>query len=244
MKETRALIERIIEVNSAIQHLHLSFEGKPGRIKPGLSLLVGVSDIAHPYLRESWWPVSIKDDFIVIERPAHERYEIGQVVNALGYIGKPYLFRRNLRNVLLVAHDTPPTPLLLTIPWLLGNKISVTLVLTGAARAYNTQHIDQRVEIIRGDADFTWPDQVMNAGWADQVFVTVGGADENAAFRMVYDHFETLRASVQPNYLFGVFRPMMPCGVGACGACWLALKRGAAMICTDGPAFDLTQMVR
>ncbi|TVR21485.1 MAG: hypothetical protein EA396_08005 [Anaerolineaceae bacterium] len=244
MKETRALIERIIEVNSAIQHLHLSFEGSPGRIKPGLSLLVGVADIAHPYLRESWWPVSIKDDFIVVERPAKERYEIGQVVNALGYIGKPYLFRRNLRNVLLVAHDTPPTPLLLTIPWLLGNKISVTLVLTGTARTYNTEHLDRRVEIIRGDEGFTWPDQVMNAGWADQVFVTTGGADENAAFRMVYDHFETLRASVQPNYLFGVFRPILPCGVGACGACWLASKRGAAMICTDGPAFDLTQMVR
>jgi hypothetical protein len=244
MKQTDALIERIVELNADFQRLHLSFEDSLGRIKPGQSLLVQPSPIMHPYLREQWWPVSIKGDFVIVERPTHEQYAIGQVLNVLGYVGEAYRFRRNLKNVLLIAYNTLPTPLLMTIPWLLGNQISVTLVLAGSAQTYNTRHIDERVEIILGDSDFTWPNQVMNAGWADQVFVVVNDADEATNFAIVYEKFEQIRASIPANYLFGVFRPPLPCGAGACSACWLALKTGDKLVCNDGPAFDLTQMIR
>lgn len=244
MKQTDAVIERIVEVNTDFQRLYLSFENPLPRLKPGQSLFVEANQTLHPYLREVWWPVNIKGDFIVVERPMSEHYTIGQVLDVMGYIGKPYLFRRNLKNVLLIAYNTAPTPLLITIPWLLGNQISVTLVLAGTARHYNTQHLDARVEIIYGEEDFTWTNQVMNAGWADQVFVVVDPADEGRNFRFVYDRFEEMRAVVQQNYLFGVFRPHLPCGAGACHACWLALKTGDSLVCTDGPAFDLSTLVR
>jgi hypothetical protein len=244
MKTTNALIERMYEVNTGYQQLEISLEDDIGRIKPGQTVLVQTTPNMHPYLLDHWWPVNIKRGFWIIERPINETYQIGQVLTVLGLVGQPYRFRRNLRNVLLVAYNTPPTALLMTIPWLLGNNISVTMVLTGTSRHYTTKHIDERVEIILGEDDFAWPNQVMNAGWADQVFVTVSEEDEREHFVEVYQRFEDIRATIAPNYLFGVFRPTLPCGSGACGACWAETRKGDKLVCVDGPAFDLTQIIK
>lgn len=243
MKQSKGVIERVYRVNADFQRLELALESDLGRIKPGHSLLVQSAEGVVPYLRQRWWPVDINGEHLVVERPINETYETTQVVDALGLVGEPYRFRRNLHNVLLVAHDTPPTPLLMTIPWLMSNNISVTMVLTGSARRYATGHLDERLEIIQGESDFTWADQVMTVGWADQVFVVVDDVDELAAFRQVVDRFEDLRATLPTNYLFGVFRPALPCGAGACNACMLRLRKGDVLACTDGPAFDLTQLV-
>jgi hypothetical protein len=40
--------------------------------------------------------------------------------------------------------------------------------------------------------------------------------------------FTELRAEVSKNYLFGVFRPVQPCGAGACQACLIPMKQGSA----------------
>ena len=121
------------------------------KLKPGQSLLARLSERWDPYLREQWWPVNLTDNRLVIERPAEMRYEPGQVVSVLGLVGQPFRFRRALRNVLLIAYDRSPTPLLMTIPWLLSNNVSVTLVLLSKARDYNTQHLPAEAEVIRGD---------------------------------------------------------------------------------------------
>lgn len=243
MKETEAIIERVRRINGDYQHLELAVDSAMGRIKPGQTLLARVSSGWEPYLRELWWPVGISQDKLIIERPGADRYEPGQIIQVMGLVGKPYLFRRTLRNVLLVAYDTPPTPLLMTIPWLLGNNVSVTLVLLGTAAKYNTQHLPPEVEVVQGDEEVNWPNQVMTVGWADQVFATVGREDELTRFSKVYARFKERRADLPKNYLFGVFQPMLPCGAGACYACVLRMRDGLSLVCTEGPAFDLTQVV-
>lgn len=253
MEQVEVIIERIKEINAEYQHIEITVDGTLARIKPGQSLLARVNtQMWHPYLREHWWPVDIRPgNKLIIERPARERYKPGQVINMLGLIGKPYRFRRTLRNVLLVAYDTPPTTLLLTIPWLLGNQVSVTIVLLGTARAYPTAHLPAEVEVILGENDVTeplrWNDQVMTVGWADQIFVSVAADHQFERFKMVLRRFEELRASLSKDYLFGVFNPPTPCGSGACQACALQLqggeRGGEKLSCIDGPAFDLTQVV-
>jgi hypothetical protein len=53
-----------------------------------------------------------------------------------------------------------------------------------------------------------------------------------------------LRAEIPSNYLFGVFRPALPCGVGACQACMVRLRGGALpLACADGPALDMTEVI-
>ena len=246
MREVEAIIQRVKKINDQYQHIEIAVDDAMARIKPGQSLLARARDDRwEPYLRDHWWPINIKSgNQLVIERPLSENYEPSQVVSVLGLVGKPYRFRRTLRNVLLIAVDTPPTPLMMTIPWLLGNKISVTLALLSSAQDYDTQHLPPEVEIVHGNAeDVSWPDQVMTIDWADQVFVTVGQHDERTRFQHVLNKFEELRAAIPQNYLFGVFNPLLPCGAGACQACMVSLRNDTLLSCTDGPAFDLSQVI-
>ncbi len=247
MRESQAIIERIRRVNEHYHHLDLAVDEWLCQIKPGQSLLARVTDSWDPYLREHWWPVAVGPNRLTIERPASTRYEPGQVVSVLGMIGEPYRYRKTLRNVLLLAYDAPPTPLLMSITWLLTNKISVTLVLLGSATEYKTEHLPPEVEIITGkngkEADYkaalTWPNAVLTAGWADQIFAVVAQDDEMMRFRRLWDLFSELKADIPKNYLFGIFQPVQPCGVGACQACYVQTQQGLSPICMDGPSLDL-----
>lgn len=243
MKETEAIIERIRLINQKVQHLELAVDPSLARVKPGQSILARPHATWNPYLPDQWWPVGLSGGRVVVERPSTERYDTGQVITMLGLVGNPFLFRRTLRNVMLLAYDTAPTPLLMTVPWLLGNKVSVTLVLVGAARQYNTQHLPEEVEVIQGDDPLNWANQVMTVGWADQVFAVVNRSDETANFLRLLERMRELRNDIPANYLFGVFQPEVACAAGACHACMLAMREGTKLACTEGPAFDLTQVL-
>jgi hypothetical protein len=241
MRQTQAVIERVKQVSATHQHLALTVDPSLGQIKPGQTLLA-LRPAPAP-MREVWWPVSAAKQSIVIERPLRERYEPGTTVDVIGAVGKPFRFRRTLRAALLLALDTSPTPLLFTISHLLSQKSSVTLVLLGAAADYSTEHLAPEVEIVRGDADLNFPNRVTTVGWADQVFAVVNPLDELAQFSRIWELFRSLRADVPSNYLFGIFRPPLPCGVGACSACMVKGRGGAYMLaCADGPAFDLGEV--
>lgn len=249
MKETEAIIERVRRVSETHQHLQVAVDPSLIAIKPGQSVLARVGDSWNPYLREHWHPVGVKRNMLVIERPNSIRYEPGTVVSLIGAVGQPFRFRRTLRNVLLVAYDTEPTPLMMTIPALLANNVSVTLLLLGTD--YSTQHLPPEVEVIQGEVSrdketpaerLDWANRVTTVGWADQVFVAVCPDDEMAGFREIWGLFSALRADIPTNYLFGVFQPLLPCGIGACSACMIKLRDGTAMMCIEGPAFDLTKV--
>ncbi len=251
MKESSAVIERIRQVNSQYQQLELAMvDDALVRLKPGQSLLARRIDrnpeIEHwdPYLREHWWPVGMTaNKTLLIERPMAFQYEPQQFVNLLGPIGEHYKFRKSLRNVLLVAYDTEPTPLTIMTPLLQKNGVSATLVLLGKARDYDTTHLPPTLEVIRGDDKLAWDGQVMTLGWADQVFIVTGQDDELYRFAEIMAMLREKRLDIPANYAFGVFQPIQPCGVGACSACMLRLKDGFAPVCTKGPAFDLTQVI-
>lgn len=251
MKDTQAYIERIRQLNADYQQLELSaVDASLHHLKPGQSLLARLTERDaeverwDPYLRQRWWPVGVTaQGMLLIERPAHLRYEPQQFVELLGPIGQPYRFRKSLRNVLLIAYDTPPTPLAIMIPLLLRNQISITLVLLGDATRYQTGHLPPEIEVVRGNRELEWPDMVMTLGWADQVFVAVNPDDELNRFAEVLRLIESRRTDIPQNYLFGVFQPTLACGTGACQACTLRLQAGAKLACTDGPAFDLKQVV-
>jgi hypothetical protein len=251
MKETSAYIERIRQISPGYQHLELaSVDESLRKMKPGQSLLVRLIDRNpeverwDPYLREHWWPIGITpNNTLLVERPVGIRYEPGQFLSLLGPVGDNYKFRKSLRNVLLIAYNTPPTPLTVMTPLLLKNGISVTIVLLGTSRDYETGHLAPEIEVIRGDAQMAWEGQVMTLGWADQVFVSVGQDDELLRFSEVMTMLREKRNGIPENYVFGIFQPVMPCGIGACSACMVKLKDTFTSVCTKGPAFDLTQVV-
>ena len=249
MKETQALIERVRRINDTHQQLQVTVDASLIGIKPGQSVLVRIGEDWTPYLREQWWPVSQQKNSLIFERPASDTYEPGTIVSLIGLVGEPFRFRRTLRNVLLIAYRAEPVPLLLTIPALLANRVSVTLLLLDVE--YDTHHLPPEVEVIHGEVGdqvkpsekLNWANRVTTIGWADQVFVTVSQQDELSYFREIWGLFSELRADIPANYLFGVFRPLLPCGVGACSSCMVKLKgNSTALMCSNGPAIDMTKV--
>lgn len=239
MKETQAIIERVRRVNETHQHLYLAIDPSLNGIRAGQSVLARIGEGWSPYLREQWYPVDAQKNTLVIERPGGLRYEPGDVVSLIGAVGQPFRFRKTLRNVLLIAYDTEPTPLLMTIPLLLPQRVSVTLLLLGDARAYTTQHLPPEVEVLQGDDELQWANRVTTIGWADQVFVVCGDDEQ---MTRIWHLFRELRADIPANYLWGVFHPTLPCGVGACAACMIRTHDGMHLVCAEGAALDLTKM--
>lgn len=241
MKETEAIIERLRAVNSTHQHLHLAVDESLITIKPGQFLLVRVGDRWDPYLRVVWYPVDFQDGKLVIERPLTEKYDLGQTVNIIGPAGSTFLFRKGIRNILLVAYDCAPTPMLMILPWLTRNNIAATLVLLGEATKYETQHLPPEIEVIIGDSELNWPDQVMSVGWADQIFVCVAQDDESYRFAQLLARIKERRNEVPKNYLFGIYQGFA-CGIGMCDVCAIRTEDGLKLACMKGPAFDLAMV--
>lgn len=239
MKETQAIIERVRRVNETHQQLYLAIDPSLNGIRAGQSVLARLGNGWTPYLREQWYPVDAQKNTLIVERPAGNRYEPGDVVSLIGVVGQPFKFRKTLRNVLLIAYDSEPSPLLMIIPSLLPQRVSVTLLLLGTARTYTTQHLPPEVEVLQGDDHLGWANRVTTVGWADQVFVTCG--DEDQVTR-IWQLFTELRADIPSNYLWAVFHPPLPCGVGACSACMVKTKDGMHLVCSDGAALDMTKL--
>ena len=249
MKETQAYIERIKRVSRDYQRLELAVDKSLSSMLPGQAVLARRIEKDyeiqhwHPYLRELWFPVeTLNSNSIVVERPAAIGYQPGQLLSLIGPVGNPFRFRRKLRNILLIAYDTPPTSLLMMLPALLSNDASVTVLLMGTARLYDTGHLPEEIEIVHADDDLSWQDMVMTLGWADQVFVVVGSSNELNNFADVMSLVRERRNDVPANYIFGVFQRQLPCAVGACYACMLRSNDGFKLQCIDGPAFDLTTL--
>lgn len=249
MRETQAIVERIKRVNRGYQRLELAVDRSLSSLLPGQALLVRrisrdyEAEIWHPYLRDLWFPVEIlASNMLVVEQPAREQFVPGQLLSILGPVGKPLRFRQKLRNLLLLAYETAPTPLLLMLQPLLEQGTSLTMVTLGAARDYDCAHLPEELEIIQASDDHRWHDMVMTLGWADQVFVLIGAGPELTQFAEVMRLIRGRRSDVPVNTIFGVFQRQLPCGVGACQACLLPMRGAAKLQCLDGPAFDLTQL--
>ena len=249
MKETQAYIERIMRVNRGHQRLALAVHHSLSSMLAGQAMLARRIDKDYdaehwdPYLRELWFPVEIQaSNIVIVERPARTHYLPGQLFSIIGPVGKPYRFRQKLRNILLIAYNTTPAALLLMVPPLLAKQVSITLVLMGSAKQYESNHLPEEVEVLQADDNLTWPDMVMTLGWADQVFVLVGQGDEAGYFSDIMQLMRERHSDIPANYVFGVVERDLPCGVGACHACVLNLRGAQKLQCTDGPAFDLTEL--
>ena len=249
MKETQAYVERVRRVNRNYQRLDLAVDEALTAVQPGQALLVRRIERDYeverwePYLRALWFPVEVQpSNILVVEQPMSQSCQPGQLLSIIGPVGAPLRFRQKLRNILLIAYNSTPEALLLMLSPLLKRGASVTLILMGAARSYDSSHLPEPVEVVRADDDLRWHDMVMTLGWADQVFATVSPGDEFRYFGAIMQLIRERRNDVPANFIFGVFQRQLPCGIGACHACMLNSRDGLKLQCLDGPAFDLTTL--
>jgi len=237
---TQATIERVRRISPALQRIEIGVEASLARLKPGHLLLARLSDDGwDPYLAEPWIPVVADGLTVTIERPANSHYAPGQIVTLLGPVGAPFPMRYNLRNLLLLAEDTPPTPLVLLAGLAIRSQIEVTLVLGGTAAEYPLDALPPEVEVLTGSVEEGWPNQVTTVGWADQVIAVADPRYRERVYAALLARIHELRAEVPRQYVLGLFDQPLPCGTGACQGCAVACREKDRLICVDGPAIDL-----
>ena len=212
------------------------------------------------YLRSPLFPAHLgATGFDILVAPAHPAATLlpGTRVNLIGPLGCGYELPQEAGHLLLVA-DAPHLPTLLPLTSLglsSGNsrQISVALLLsaTSARDLYPVRLLPPSLEvrITTGDGSVghagslldVLPDMV---GWADAICI----ATDPEVYPSLAD---VIRASRHlPSQLRGRRRfaqalvvPRIPCGVGACQACAVATRHGPRLACTDGPVFDLLELL-
>jgi hypothetical protein len=74
--------------------------------------------------------------------------------------------------------------------------------------------------------------------WADQICVALP-SDQLLALR---ESIRRVRFRWERGFAGALLEGPLVCGVGACGVCAVALRRGTRMLCADGPVFDLRDL--
>jgi len=206
-------------------------------LDPGRALLV---ESPRAYARRAVWPCRIDErGFEVLADPAQWAWlRSGDDVDVLGPVGRGFRVDAAARNLLLVASgarapDPDLGPLLALVDRALAEGRSVTVAFVAAAseETYPVSELPPAIEVIRA-VDASLFDRLTDAvAWADQVFACGSGE----FVERLADCIDAIRFPA-PRDFAQVLRPLpLPCGVGACGACWLGWRRA----CVDGPVFEL-----
>lgn len=244
MRETQALIERVRRVSDDVQHVDISVDSALAYLEPGQSLFVRPLEQTgwEPYLREQWIPVDIQPGRVVVEIPAGRDYAPGTVLSVLSPVGRAIPFRSNLLHLLLIADDMLPTPFIHAARKLTGGGVEVTLLLHGAARRYPLELLPPEVEVLHGDEDWSWPDQVETLNWADQILALAPTDSQTETYNKLFGTVAQLRSHDIPDgFICGMFHHPLACGTGACSVCMIPSSK-YLLTCTDGPAIDLKRV--
>lgn len=239
MYESQAIIERVRHISASIQQVDVAVDKRHAAVEAGQLFLARVTEALDPYLREPWTPVQRSDPYLVIERPANRHYVPGQVISLLGPVGKPIPLRDSIRTLLLIANEATPASLLLLARAALTRGTAVTLALVGSASYYPFEALPQELEIVRAEASKWWPNHQETLRWASQIVAVAPPPFDTAYYTQLLDQVRQVRMEVAANYVYGLFQPPMPCGIGACGACSVRCGSEETLTCLDGPALDL-----
>ncbi|MBN1679403.1 MAG: hypothetical protein JW966_03875 [Anaerolineae bacterium] len=248
MRETQAIIERVRQASADHQQLDLAVDPALAQLQPGQSLLARpvdapITGTAASYLREQWIPVDVQTARITVEVPAQPVYAPGTVISLLSPVGCPIPLRPQSRHLLLIAEDTAPTPLIFLARRRLADGVAVTLVLGGQATGYPLELLPPEVEILHGETDWTWPDQVDTLTWADQVIALAPSFAYTDAYGSLFNVISQLRhQDIPDDYVCGLFYWRLACGTGACQACQVSCRGRDLLACVDGPAVDLKKV--
>ncbi len=242
MRETQAIVERVVRVSATLARIEVASDFAPGSIQPGQYLLARPRDSWEPYLRERWQPVRFSDGLLVVDRQIEAYDAPGQVVSLLGPCGQPVPLRREAQNLLLIAQDAAPSPLVALATQAVEQGRAVTLVLGGEAGRYPLDALPLEVEVLHADKDWKWPAQVDAINWAEQVVALASAPMEGGFYARLWGTINQVRLYVPEQFAFGLFLPPTPCGVGACRACLVRGRRRDFLACTEGPALDLSKL--
>jgi dihydroorotate dehydrogenase electron transfer subunit len=196
-----------------------------GAPAPGQVCHARAEAAAQPFLR---FPLHLRPDppggFDFLLDPEHPlaAVEPGAALDLLGPGGRGFNLPPKAAHLLLAAASLQRLHPLLQHA--LARRLALTLLWPDDEPL---PPLPPAVEIQRGGLNAEL------ARWADVVAADV--PDPEAWARAAHD----LRPGQARGFVQAVLEPLMPCGVGACQACWVELDHGRALACVQGPVFYL-----
>jgi dihydroorotate dehydrogenase electron transfer subunit len=251
---------QVVERRAVADRLTLLWLSAPevsGRARPGQFTMLRLGDGFDPFLARPFWIHRVRDGAdgeelaLLIEAVGRVtallcRAEPGWPLRLLGPLGRAVPLRPGVRNLLLVADGAGIAPLV----WLADEETvrgrSVTLLLGGRSgeQLYPLELLQPEVEVAvatddgsrgrRGSVAELVGDY---ATWADEI-VACGPVELYRALAGV------LRRLLWRRPCQVLLQVPIACGTGLCGDCAVPTRRrGTALACRVGPAFDLHDLV-
>lgn len=181
------------------------------------------------------------------DHPAAQ-FASGTTVNLLGPLGHGYAVGPHTRRLLLVAQVRRLPVLLPLALQALAQEQSVALLVESpsVSNMLPIRLLPPALEVRlvtqdgsagqQGTAVDLFPDL---ARWADCICL----ADDPQRYPRYADLVHQVRVGPARGLAQALVLPPLACGVGACQGCAVATKRGMRLACSDGPVFDLMELL-
>ncbi len=195
---------------------------------PGQFYLAQASTPDQPFLRLPLFPVQTTDHEWELWLDRTHSYAVlqpGDKIEVLGPFGRG--FQLPTRAACLLAIAPTPSRLLPLITSALARGRSVTWCAPDGAPDWPLNALPLAVEVQRG------PLTPELAAWAEVAALDVAAPIEYA------EHLRALCPPRPAEFVQALITPLMPCGTGACQACWVETRRRKRLACVDGPVFAL-----
>jgi dihydroorotate dehydrogenase electron transfer subunit len=210
---------------------------------PDLGRAVRPGQFAHardvtmfdPYLRRTLWLYASAGDrvaFILPERdPLAARAHVGVELDLLAPLGNAIEFDANVRRVLLLGESTRIVQLIALAHAAITQAREVVLVHRGT-NAFPAHLLAPEIEYRTDD-----PFSAELIAWADAIVAS--GTTE--MYRALGEAIRVARYRLEPGFARVFVDAPMPCSTGVCYVCAVETSRGVRRVCTEGPAFDLSE---
>jgi dihydroorotate dehydrogenase electron transfer subunit len=216
---------RVVEVAALGGSIRVECEGHDPGAAAGQVCLALAALPNQPLLRVPLYllpPRERRPAFFVPASHAFARLAPGDRLDLIGPAGRGFRLPSDGGHLLVVAASLERLACLVEAA--LRRGLAVTVLTPRSAEL-----LPADVEIHRGPLDAEL------ARWADVVALDVAEPAARAA------RLRALAPDRAPGYVQALHQPPMPCGVGACQACWVHLAHANArkLACVDGPVFSL-----
>jgi dihydroorotate dehydrogenase electron transfer subunit len=196
-------------------------------VTPGQFCLARADIATQPFLRVPLYPVHTRDGgpgFFVDPAHPYAALEPGDTLDLVGPCGRGFSLPPRAAHLLLVVGTLERLYSLAHLA--LERHFAVTLLLPPPPGA-PLPSLPLDVEIQRGalTADL--------AAWADLI-----AADVPDPLTLA-QQARLLRLNPPPGFVQALVTPPMPCGVGACQACWVEIGPSRKRTCVAGPVVHL-----
>jgi dihydroorotate dehydrogenase electron transfer subunit len=232
MRQSTAVCNRLELIGTQVR-IHFQTDLFPAL---GQFFLARLAPTFDPYLPYVFYPSSIDmDSGFTIELAATDSalrfIAPGQTIELWGPIGQsiPDLPARS--RLLLVAESSPAV-LLPFASQAIAREGTATLLL---AKRYPLESLQPEIELRVGDLPALLTEF---APTADSVFIHTSPT----LHPIFYQTLSQVRALVATDFARALITLPMPCGVGACQACYVKTRHGHKLSCLSGPFFSLAEL--